>query len=117
MAYASRLLREQSIAKKSFVEVMPRCPLLLCLVGDRSVRQRATAPLLHAVHRAAADVDVAAAPPRRRHCSSPASWWTAPLLVVSPTRSRHLLPPLLLTVRPPAGATEARRPSPDGATH
>ncbi|KAK9112273.1 hypothetical protein Scep_019792 [Stephania cephalantha] len=44
-----RLLLEQSIASSSFVEVMPHCPLLLCLVGDRSVRQRATPSLLHAV--------------------------------------------------------------------
>ncbi|KAK9100191.1 hypothetical protein Scep_023621 [Stephania cephalantha] len=66
MAYASRLLREQSIAKKSFVEVMPRCPLLFCLVGDRSVRQSATAPLL--------DVVVAPLPLSRSHrFSSPAS--------------------------------------------
>ncbi|KAK9150937.1 hypothetical protein Syun_009246 [Stephania yunnanensis] len=45
MAYASCLFHEQSIAKKSFVEVMPRCPLLLCLIGDRSVRQHAASPL------------------------------------------------------------------------
>ncbi|KAK9094985.1 hypothetical protein Scep_026454 [Stephania cephalantha] len=44
MIYAFRLLREQSIASSSFVEVTPHCPLLLCLVGDRSVRRRATAP-------------------------------------------------------------------------
>ncbi|KAK9158116.1 hypothetical protein Scep_004690 [Stephania cephalantha] len=34
MIYAFRLLREQSIASSSFVEVKPHCPLLLCLVGD-----------------------------------------------------------------------------------
>ncbi|KAK9094180.1 hypothetical protein Scep_025649 [Stephania cephalantha] len=76
--YAFRLLREQSIASSSFVEVTPPCPLLLCLVGDRSVRQRATASLLHVVHRAAAALDAAAAPPRRRHRSPPASFrWVA----------------------------------------
>ncbi|KAK9088939.1 hypothetical protein Scep_028021 [Stephania cephalantha] len=61
--YAFRLLREQSIASSSFVEVTPHCPLLLCLVGDRSVRQRATAPLLHAVHRVVAITAAAADPP------------------------------------------------------
>ncbi|KAK9118761.1 hypothetical protein Scep_016854 [Stephania cephalantha] len=85
MAYASRLLREQSIAKKSFIEVMPRCPLLLCLVGDRSIRRRATAPLLHAVPRAA----VAAAESPLLHAG------TAPLLVVVPTAAPPS-PPLLL---------------------
>ncbi|KAK9125691.1 hypothetical protein Scep_014537 [Stephania cephalantha] len=41
MIYAFRLFREQSIALSSFVEVTPYCPLSLCLVMDRSVRQRA----------------------------------------------------------------------------
>ncbi|KAK9169670.1 hypothetical protein Syun_001810 [Stephania yunnanensis] len=50
--YVFRLLREQSIASLSFVEVMPPCPMLLGLIEDRSVRQCATASLLHVVHRA-----------------------------------------------------------------
>ncbi|KAK9143385.1 hypothetical protein Syun_012785 [Stephania yunnanensis] len=54
MAYGYRLLREQPIASSSFVDVTPHCLLLLCLVGDRSVWQHATAPLLHAILRAAA---------------------------------------------------------------
>ncbi|KAK9125795.1 hypothetical protein Scep_014641 [Stephania cephalantha] len=58
--YAFRLLREQSFASSSFVEVTPPCSLLLCLLGDRSVRQRATAPLLHVVHRVAVAVAAAA---------------------------------------------------------
>ncbi|KAK9094523.1 hypothetical protein Scep_025992 [Stephania cephalantha] len=134
MAYASRLLREQSIAKKSFVEVMPRCPLLLCPVGDRWVRQRAIAPLLHAIPRAVAAAAPLSLPPRRsalsrsRHRFAGARCWSRTAVQpsapefrpphrhprcwfdVSPTRSRHLLSPLLLVIRPPAGATEARRP-------
>ncbi|KAK9106984.1 hypothetical protein Syun_022995 [Stephania yunnanensis] len=103
MIYAFRLIREQSIMSSSFVEVTSHCPLLLCLVRDRPVRQRATALLLNAVHRAAADaaadspllvgvlVDRAAArclPPqpcylRVRRCC----WPSAP--------SHHLPPPPL----------------------
>ncbi|KAK9105390.1 hypothetical protein Scep_022234 [Stephania cephalantha] len=74
MAYASRLLREQPIMSSSFVEVTTPCPLLLCLIGDQFVRLRATAPLPHTVHYAAAASVAAAAPsqplmllPRSRH--------------------------------------------------
>ncbi|KAK9112094.1 hypothetical protein Scep_019613 [Stephania cephalantha] len=48
--YAFCLLHEQSIASSRFVDVTTQCPLLLCLIGDQSVRQRATASLLCAVH-------------------------------------------------------------------
>ncbi|KAK9082422.1 hypothetical protein Syun_031164 [Stephania yunnanensis] len=65
---------------------MSHCPLLLCLVGDRSVRQRATAPLLHVVHRAAADfagAAICAPPPIARALPSrpPLPTATSPLYV------------------------------------
>ncbi|KAK9157597.1 hypothetical protein Scep_004171 [Stephania cephalantha] len=116
MIYAFHLLREQSVASSSFVEVTPYCPLLLCLVGDRSVRQCATAPLLHAVHRAAAVADLSlilagVTAPRQRPggpCRRSSS---------SPTAAPPLSPPLLLAVCPPAGgATEARQTLASGAT-
>ncbi|KAK9167303.1 hypothetical protein Scep_002494 [Stephania cephalantha] len=106
--YAFRLLREQSIVSSSFVEVTPHCPLLLCLVGDRSVRQRVTAPLLHAAAAAIADSSLLLAgvtAPRRR------------LVVIFPIAAPPPGPPLLLAVLPLAGATEARQTLASGATH
>ncbi|KAK9151426.1 hypothetical protein Syun_009735 [Stephania yunnanensis] len=81
--YVLRLLHEQSIASSSFVEVTPPCPLLLCLAGDRSVRQRAIALLLRLVHRAAV------IPPHRRHCSSPASLLLVGVLRATARRLPH----------------------------
>ncbi|KAK9111640.1 hypothetical protein Scep_019159 [Stephania cephalantha] len=51
----------ESIASSSFVEVTTPCPLLLCLVGDQSVWQRATTPLLHAVPRSPPPLTLAGA--------------------------------------------------------
>ncbi|KAK9112614.1 hypothetical protein Scep_020133 [Stephania cephalantha] len=81
MAYASRLLHEQPIASSSFVEVTTPYPLLLCLIGDQSVRQCATASLLHAVpaplpphhsesHRRASRAAAGVVPP----CQRPSPW-------------------------------------------
>ncbi|KAK9126432.1 hypothetical protein Scep_015278 [Stephania cephalantha] len=98
--HAFRLLRGQSFASSSFVEVTPPSPLLLCFVGDRSVRQRATALLLHVVHRAAAASPGPLLEPRCR-C------WSRLLGVVA----RAAWPaPLLDPLRCPAFAPEFRPP-------
>ncbi|KAK9143567.1 hypothetical protein Syun_012967 [Stephania yunnanensis] len=111
MIYAFRLIREQSIASLSFVEVTPRCPLLLCLIEDRSVLRRATAPLLHAVHRAAADADsplllVGVTAPRRRPGESCHRSLSSP--IAAPP-----LGPTLLLARPHLRTIRCHSCSPD----
>ncbi|KAK9168643.1 hypothetical protein Syun_000783 [Stephania yunnanensis] len=86
-----------------------KVPLLLCLIGDRSVQQRVIAPLLQVVHRAAVVAIAAAATnaplPLSHFFSSQAS-----LPFSSPVSSVTAAPPLDagLTVR---GLRIAREPS------